>query len=331
MRREAYMARQARGNGIAIFGIQTKRKGLACVLVALLMCLAALCGCAQTSVRVTESSGSQLDTKASVNDYSWDELAGISDAIAGAESDDEALKIAESYHLCSAEGKLDGSQQKQFTLADGTQVAAQIIGFRHDDKADGSGKAGLTFLLTAPLDFRAANGNGSTDGGWEQSEMRAWLGSEGLNLFPADLQAHMKAVQKMTNNTGAVDGAQAATATQDTLWLLSAVEITGPVEAGTIEDDEDGALTALYNAEGSRYQLYEDTDVDCGRATSKKYDIGTLNEVLVRKNGEDPCMWWERSVHDGSATDFYCVMHGGSPIGDAGAAYEHGLVPAFCL
>lgn len=287
-----------------------------------------LSGC-DSGGTVEQSDGTQLAVKDSVNDYSWGELKEISKAIAAAPSDDAALQIAVEYRLCSSEGKLDGSQLKEVTLSNGKTVQAQIIGFRHDSKADGSGMAGITFLFCSPLVLMPANASGTTAGGWEQSDMRTWLSKQGLKKLPDDLRSQIVSVTKKSNNTGA--GTTAATKTKDRLWLLSAVEITGKIEQGTLDGDDSGALTKLYNKEGSRYQLFHDCDVDCGRETNKKYDIGTLNEVLVKKKGDEACMWWERSVYDGSSSDFYCVMTSGSPIGNTAASYEHGVVPAFCI
>ena len=84
-----------------------------------------------------------------VDSYSWDELADIADQIAQAGSDFEGLQVASKFHLCGKDGKLDENRLKSFTLADGTQVQTQIVGFRHDDRADGSGKAGITFMTKA--------------------------------------------------------------------------------------------------------------------------------------------------------------------------------------
>lgn len=287
-----------------------------------------LTGCSSGET-VEQSDGSQLAVKDSVNDYSWDELKTLSNAIAAAPDGTSAIQIAQDYHLCTDEGKLDGSQTKDITLSNGKTVQAQIIGFNHDAKSDGSSMAGITFLLCSPLTTMSANASGTTAGGWEQSDVRAWLAKSGLKMLPDDLRTQIVSVKKQSNNVGA--GCTSATKTKDKLWLLSAVEITGQVEKGTLTDDDSGSLAKLYNKEGSRYKLFSDCGVDCGRETNKKYDIGTLNQVLVKQDGSDPCMWWERSVYDGSSSDFYCVMTSGSPVGNATASYEYGVVPAFCI
>ena len=47
-----------------------------------------------------------------------------------------------------------------------------IIGINHDDLADGSGKAGLTFLTTSTGIWSPMNAIDTNAGGWEKSELR---------------------------------------------------------------------------------------------------------------------------------------------------------------
>ena len=147
---------------------------LALAFVSAVMVCCGLAGCS-TSKTVEQSDGTQLTAKDSVNDYSWDELKVLSNAIATASSNDDALQIAEDYHLCTEAGNLDGTQTKDITLSNGKTVQAQIIGFRHDPKSDGSSLSGITFLLCSPLTTLSANASGTTTGGWAQSDVRAWL------------------------------------------------------------------------------------------------------------------------------------------------------------
>ena len=165
--------------------------------------------------------------QASVNDYSWEELQEISDKIAKASSDDEGLKIAEKYRLCTDDGKLDGTQTKDVTLTDGAQTSVQIAGFRHDDKSDGSGKAGIAFIFKDAISYQKMNQGASNSGGWESSQMRQWLANDGMSLMPDDLRSAIVSVKKLTNNMGASKLESAVTETDDSLWLLSYNEVSG--------------------------------------------------------------------------------------------------------
>lgn len=104
------------------------------------------------------------------------------------------------------------------------------------DRADGSGKARITFLFTTNLGRVSMGKSGRTnDGGWEQSYGREVLQNTYLDLLPDDLANVIVPVTKMTNNRGEGDpnniGMVPATETEDSLWLLSAVEILGGFSA----------------------------------------------------------------------------------------------------
>ncbi len=169
-------------------------------------------------------------TTGTLDDYTWGELSDIASQIAQADSSDAAVEIAEGYGLCRAGGALNGSQAKSFQLADGTWARAQVIGFRHDDRADGSGKAGITFITVDCVAEHAMNDTETNSGGWEASQMRSWMNSELLGQLPEDLRSVLVPVAKMTNNVGATEDPASVTATGDSLWLPSMVEIVGEEE-----------------------------------------------------------------------------------------------------
>ena len=77
-----------------------------------------------------------------------------------------------------------------------------IIGINHDDLADGSGKAGLTFETTNDVLYKHIWNDTKTNvGGWRSSKLRARLNSGDLwVLLPAELRSKAKAVTKMTDN-----------------------------------------------------------------------------------------------------------------------------------
>lgn len=91
-----------------------------------------------------------VKAKKKVDSYTWAELAKISDAMTRSGSRKAALKIAKEYKLCDKKGKLDGTQTKRMALHD-CESTVTIVGLYHDDLADGSGKAGLTWQFTDGL------------------------------------------------------------------------------------------------------------------------------------------------------------------------------------
>ena len=87
-------------------------------------------------------------------------------------------------------------------LTDGKTLEYCIIGISHDDLADVSGKAGLTFeAINDALGYQRMNATDTNVGGWEKSERRGRLKSGDLwALLPSELQSKAKAVTKMSDN-----------------------------------------------------------------------------------------------------------------------------------
>lgn len=89
--------------------------------------------------------------RGSLDDYTWDQLQEISLKIKAAETRSEAREIAKRYHLLDADGHIPYPCTKRVTLTNGLEVGAQLVGIRHDELLDGTGKAGLTFMFDAGI------------------------------------------------------------------------------------------------------------------------------------------------------------------------------------
>lgn len=83
----------------------------------------------------------------SLKDYSWSDLSLISKEIGNANCEEEAIKVAQKYHLIAPDGILTGNETKTVTLTNGQIAEVQILGFSHGTKADGSGVAGISFIF----------------------------------------------------------------------------------------------------------------------------------------------------------------------------------------
>lgn len=259
--------------------------------------------------------------KDSANDYSWDELSKISAQISKASDESGAIEIAKKFNLTTADGKLDGTQIKDFQLKDGTPAQAQIAGFYHDDKTSG-GKAGITFIFKDAIAEHDMNSEDTNAGGWEKSQMRAWLASDGANVLPDELKNVLIQVEKRTNNVGETDTAESVSTTSDMIWLFSFVEIVGET---SISDWGRGAdynfLASIYNKEGSQYLLYRDMDVS----------VMDSNGVIVKHFGSAECSWWLRTPEPKSVSDFCDVGDDGDPLSVWKASEREGVVLGFCI
>ena len=257
-----------------------------------------------------EPEATEVAVRASVEDYSWDELSQIADMIAAAKDQSSALEIEKKYNLVSTAGTLDGTQAKTLQLSDGTSVKMRIAGFRHDQRSDGSGVAGITFLADSIVSVRPMNTPERVD--WSQTSLRAWLNGEFLGLLPDELSGKVVEVKKQTNRASDFSSQEE---TDDKVWLLSYFELVGEVSASS-------SRSGVYNPEGTQYQMFSDL--------GGQWE-GTNEAFMV--SGE--CAnWWLRSPDPANEGLIIAPRNSdGSPGLARNSAIdgEVGVVPAFCL
>lgn len=266
--------------------------------------------------------------RSSLDDYTWDQLQEISFKIKAARSNAEARKIAKRYHLLHDDGHIPHPCTKRVTLTNGLEVGAQLVGIRHDELLDGTGKAGLTFMFDAGIAERDAAAQ-PLSAGWADCELREWLDSDGLKLLPNELRALIKSVKKISNNVGAARSASCLSELPATLWLPAMVELCGnqPPESFT---EDFHYLADIYNGEGKEYQLFREL----------KVSPYTTNEMLVRQwKGKDAC-WWERTASpDTSESEGTLYMN---RVGHDGDVFTYAtpasnpnkrtcVIPGFCI
>ena len=278
-----------------------------------------------------------------VNDYSWIELADISREIASAPDDESAIKIAISYNLATADGKLDGSQAKEVEFADGTTARAVIAGFRHDESTTG-GKTGITFIFDSAIARKAMNNNAGFDeldyddnlnsfGGWNASEVRAWLNGEFLDDLPADLRNQLASVVKTSCIIPSYELPLGTDFSNDSLlaecvdrmWLPAIVELSG-VADDTKRASMDPDRVDILRKEGTQYQLFANLGV------AEKDGVGYM--PLIRsysdgKNVSEACDWWLRSTERNSFA--HVTANGAIDRFEFNSGEPQGIVPCFSI
>ena len=221
---------------------------------------------------------------------------------------DIAKNGTSSVVYAKAKAAMDAGTKFSTKLTNGQTLEYKIIGINHDDLADGSGKAGLTFLTSSTTIRSRMNAINTNTGGWEKSELRQKMNSgEIWKLMPSDLQSKVKSVTKLTNNVNGTDKNAAVTATSDKLFLLSYSEIVATPYSGW-------SNYLWIGNEGTQYEAFK------GKVTNNY----SGNESL--KIGY---YWWERSVIPGSSGYFLFVDASGDPSGYNGAASSSCVCPAF--
>lgn len=192
---------------------------------------------------------------------------------------DIAKNGTSSVVYAKAKAAMDAGTKFSTKLTDGKTLEYRIVGINHDDLADGSGKAGLTFEATnSALGYQKMNATNTNAGGWEKSELRGRLNSGDLwSLLPAELQSKVKAVKKLTDNQGG-GKAGTPTATTDKVFLLSATEVWGDMQS-----------------DGTQYEYYKSKGV-----TTSNYS-----------GASSSTHHWTRSVRPGYSAHFRYVINSG--------------------
>ena len=199
----------------------------------------------------------------SVDNYSWKDLKVIADEIAAAKDEESATGIAKKYHLVGEDGYPSAASYKTVKLKSGVESKAYIAAFNHDDRSDGKGKAGITFIFgETPLLMSSMNQDGSNSGGWKDSDLRKELGKEVLADMPKDLKNSIVKVKKLTNNAGVTTDASSVTETNDSVWVPSVIELFGKDKLesrlGSINEDLSDWYP-VYEAEGAQYDAWHGT------------------------------------------------------------------------
>ena len=298
--------------------------------------LSGLIGGAQASSSTGQSDST--DSKAlepkDFASYSWEELERVASLIESAGSEEAGLAVAQKYGILASDGTLNDCE-RQVVLTDGSAGLCRVVGVLADDLADGSGKAGLTFIVSG-LGASEMNSTATCEGGWEGSELRSWLNSAGLSLHPDDLRAGIKAVSKLSNNAGISSDPASVTATADSLWLFSASEIYGNItwyeqEYGNgviynTDYTDFSPYKQMINSEGSQYLYFSQAGV------ADRSEYAAVSTVL----GDLSMNFWLRTAYPLSISgsddgQFYQVMASGYPSTVALATQKNKILAGFCL
>ncbi len=247
----------------------------------------------------TDSATVQVAVAKDAKDWTLEEQKAV--------AEDIAAKGEASPAYAKAKAAMDAGTKFSMKLTDGKTIEYRIVGIDHDDLADASGKAGLTFLTTSTgISSRVNSSDKTNAGGWEKSELRAKMNSgEIWNLMPSDFQSKVKPVRKLTNNVNGTDKNAVVAATTDRLFLLSYSEIVETPYSGW------SGYSWIGN-EGTQYEAFK------GKVTNNY----SGNDCL--KIGSS---WWERSVSPSNSAYFLSVSRNGDPSRYNGATYSSCVCP----
>ena len=190
--------------------------------------------------------------------------------------------------------------EKEIT-AYGETLTAVIVGFNHDDKTDGSGKAGITFGLKNLMSTtQKMNWSNTNVGGYINSNMHIWLKNTLLPSLPSDLREVIKTVNKRTSV-----GDYKSTINTDSMeiFLFSEIEVFGTYD------------NSIYG-EGIQYNYFTNPE----------------NRIKYQANGSGSAIyWWERSPSNHNNTAFCNVNSDGSANGYNNAIHNGGICFGYCI
>lgn len=204
-------------------------------------------------------------------------------------------QIIEACHNNEVPDTWKVADQKPMTI-DGEDCQIDIIGKNHDNYADGSGKAPLTFQLHDCYRKYWINDSSTNGGGWKSCYMRQTYMPIILAGMPTEVQNGIREVNKLTSA-----GSQSGTinTTADKLFLLSEIEIFGRVSYSK-------------RGEGTQYDYY--------KADNSK----------VKKYNGSASYWWERSPYGSDSTNF-CIVRRDGRASRSGASSAYGVAFGFCF
>ena len=176
-----------------------------------------------------------------------------------------------------------------------------IVGKDHDDLADGSGKAKLTFgMKNLMASTRQMNSSMTNAGSFEGSAMYSWLSGTIYPSLPAELKDAIKSVNKKTSSGG---GSSVIRTDAMHLWLFAEIEVFG-------------TASHSYTGEGTQYQYF------------------TTESTRIKKlsNGAGAASYWWLRSPDEIDIDFFCyVFSSGEPANYYDPKTPMGVCFGFCI
>lgn len=219
-----------------------------------------------------------------VDNPNWDAINAYWDAISADVSSYKNGSMSE--EAFKAKYPIGGRMIIPVGLSSGTVTAdVEIIGHNHDDLADGSGKAPLTFFcLDLPQIQHSINEEATNYGGWEKSEMRAFTNGDLLAALPEKLRDIINPVYKISD--GGTDNKSLVTTT-DSCWIASYDEVGFTSSNGNIFG-QGTVYDEIFTADKTSRQKYITDDTATGGWWLRSSNYSSTNSLLflqVTKSG----------------------------------------------
>ena len=188
---------------------------------------------------------------------------------------------------------------KELDLGEEGLIKMELVAFDADELADGSGTAHMTWIAKDLLNSEhTMNSDDTVEGGWPESDMRAWLQDSILPLFPDEVRSNIKEVKKYSYYSNSYSD-QGTVASSDMIWIPSHREIYGP-EKFYFEDA------------GPEYLKVSPNDVS-----------------RIKRRAGKPAWWWLRSVYYNYG--YFSSVYYNGPEQLSGYTDGNGVAVGFCI
>ena len=268
-------------------------------------------------------------TKASTEQYFY-VFAGWSDAIGGSVSSDVFNNVVADRYVYAVftEWELEndawadvkyhidqGDYATFYSVGDivplnvgDETINMEIVAFDHDNLADGSGKAHISFVAKDLLaeskvmnNSEKTDGNGNSGyniGGWELSDMRLYCNNTIFPRISESVRNMIKSVNKVS------DGGyynKVLVTTSDKIWIPSYHEV------GL------GGSSYIVNGQGTTYPHFVNT------SSRMKNKVDSIVDA-----------WWLRSSYTNNKNIFWGVNSSGTAV-TSGSSIANGIAIGFCI
>lgn len=194
-------------------------------------------------------------------------------------------------------------------FADGTEyiVDMEVIAHNHDDLADDSGKAALTFFCKDLPDFKhKMYENHTNSDGWPGSDMRTFTNGELFEALPEELRNVIKPVYKISDGG---TNSKALVTTVDSCWIPS-------------YDEVGFAMNRTDNVAGQGV-WYSDT---FGYGTD-----GNSTRIKYLSDGYTIGRWWLRTSSYGDGSILFLRVQNSGGVQSDGLWNEYYVAFGFCV
>lgn len=187
-------------------------------------------------------------------------------------------------------------------------VTLQIWDFKHFDKSDGSGKAGIVFGMKHLMkNTQQMNSSNTNYGGWNDTDMKKTVMANILKSMPSNLRSYIKEVNTYANEGGNSTSSSKGKLSKDKVFLPGMTELFG---------------SSIWSGQQAVTE-----------SNQKQFPIFTGDNSRIKKtnNGSgDAYWWWTRSPYYYNS-DYFCSVYSGGSNSSYNASNSYGVCFCFCV